>query len=86
MPPRPGSVIAAHNGSQTTVAVVDGSGCQLDHPDIAANIVHPYDAAQDDSVPAPENAYANHSTSCSGIVAAVTNNGVGRSLRRGRLA
>lgn len=66
-------------GSANVVIAVIDSGADLDHPDLAANILYrgtdDWDFADPgDSV--PEDTYG-HGTSCSGIVAAVTNNGAG---------
>ncbi|QHT70247.1 S8 family serine peptidase [Rhodocytophaga rosea] len=60
-----------------TVAVIDGHGYELSHPDMAGKIVNPYDAVNNDNIPAPENAYANHGTPCAGLIAATTNNTTG---------
>ncbi|MEJ1931525.1 S8 family serine peptidase [Nostoc sp. NIES-2111] len=67
----------ALNGSQATVAVIDGNGYDMSHPDLAGNIVSAYDAVNQDNDPSPENSSANHGTPCAGLIAAVTNNSVG---------
>ncbi|MBD0254803.1 MAG: S8 family serine peptidase [Cytophagales bacterium] len=59
------------------VAVIDGNGYDLSHPDIAAKTVAPYDAVNDDNDPSPENMDANHGTPCMGLIAGATNNGAG---------
>ncbi len=66
-------------GSANVIIAVIDSGADLDHPDLAANILlrlgEDWDFADPaDSVPEDTN---GHGTSCSGIVAAVTNNGQG---------
>jgi subtilisin family serine protease len=66
-------------GSAGVVIAVIDSGADLDHPDLAANILfrgsEDWDFADPgDSVPEDT---AGHGTSCAGIVAAVTNNGQG---------
>jgi len=66
-------------GSANVVVAVIDTGADLDHPDLAGNILargtEDWDFADpSDSVPEDSN---GHGTSCSGIVAAVTNNGQG---------
>ncbi len=60
-----------------TVAVVD-DGCDLTHPDLAPHMLQGYDALDDDMDPSflPATAGNNHGTSCAGLVAAATDNGV----------
>lgn len=66
------------NGSSTVVvAVLDGSGYDMNHPDLQSKFIDPYDAVNDDSVPEPENEFANHGTPCAGLIGAATNNGLG---------
>lgn len=56
------------------VAVVD-QGIQLDHPDLAANILDAgYDAETRSS---PSICYGSHGTNCAGIIGAISNNGIG---------
>ncbi len=56
------------------VAVVD-EGIQLDHPDLAANILGVgYDAETRSS---PSVCYGPHGTNCAGIIGAISNNGIG---------
>ncbi|HEX8528672.1 MAG TPA: malectin domain-containing carbohydrate-binding protein, partial [Cytophagales bacterium] len=59
------------------VAILDGNGFDLSHPELAAKTVAPYDAANDDNDPSPENSDANHGTPCVGLIAGATNNGTG---------
>ena len=75
--PEAWDILAAANAPVMTVAVIDGNGFQLNHPDLAGNITRPYDAVNDDSIPDPENQYSNHGTPCAGLVAALTNNSLG---------
>lgn len=63
------------SGAGVTVAVID-EGVDLVHPDLAANLVAGYDATGGGSAGGPTNNDA-HGTSCSGIIAAVTNNSKG---------
>ena len=62
----------------TTVTVID-TGCELTHPDLAANMLPGRDVVDgdDDPSPHPTEQGAEHGTACSGIIAAVGNNGVG---------
>lgn len=64
--------------AETVIAVVD-NGCELDHPDLAANMLPGRDVYDGDDDPSyvsrsPGN---NHGTSCAGIVAAVGDNAIG---------
>lgn len=63
--------------SSVVVAVIDGHGYELNHPDMIGKFVSPYDAVNDDNNPAPENQYANHGMPCAGLVGANTNNSTG---------
>ena len=63
------------NGS-VTVAIID-DGFDLDHPDLAANFVAGYDAANDDSNPAADSAAQGHGTLVAGALGAIGNNGIG---------
>ena len=63
--------------SSTVVAVIDGHGFQLDHPELVGKVVTPYDAANDNDNPMPENSSAHHGTPCAGLVGASTNNSTG---------
>lgn len=60
-----------------TVAVVD-DGCDLTHPDLMPHMLPGYDALDDDPDPSylPGTAGNNHGTSCAGLVAAATDNGI----------
>ena len=55
------------------IAVID-SGVQLNHPDLAANLVPGFDFVNGDSDPSDDN---GHGTHCAGIAAAIGNNGIG---------
>ncbi|MDQ3292774.1 MAG: GEVED domain-containing protein, partial [Bacteroidota bacterium] len=63
--------------SSAVVAVMDGHGYDVAHPDLAEKIVNPYNAVNDNNSPLPENEFANHGTPCAGIIAASTNNRTG---------
>lgn len=60
-----------------TVAVVD-DGCDLTHPDLSPHMLQGYDALDDDMDPSylPSTTGNNHGTSCAGLVAAATDNGI----------
>jgi len=60
------------------IGVVD-NGCELDHPDLVANMLPGRDVydEDDDASHIPRTAGNNHGTSCAGIIAAEGDNGVG---------
>ncbi len=58
------------------VAIID-DGCEKDHPDLQANYITGYDYVDNDNDPTPPTTADNHGTHCSGLAAAVANNGVG---------
>ncbi|WEK19818.1 MAG: S8 family serine peptidase [Candidatus Pedobacter colombiensis] len=64
-------------GQNIKVAILD-EGVDLNHPDLAANLLTGFDATGNGSNGAP-NAGSNdaHGTACAGIVAAVANNNIG---------
>lgn len=66
------------DASPVTVAIFDG-GVDMNHSDLAANIVSPFDAVtnqpSDGSLVHPS--WDSHGTKCAGVIAAVTGNGVG---------
>ena len=62
--------------SAVTVALCD-EGTDVDHEDLAPNLVSQYDAVFDDSDVRPTLASEDHGTACSGLCAARTNNGIG---------
>ncbi|WP_437875365.1 S8 family peptidase [Sorangium sp. So ce513] len=64
--------------ASTSIVVVD-TGCDLDHPDLAAKMDPGRDVIDDDDDPSykPGEAGANHGTACAGLVAADTDNGIG---------
>lgn len=62
-------------GNNIKVAIVD-EGVDLNHPDLAANLLPGYDATGNNSYGAPSNNDA-HGTACAGIVAAIANNNIG---------
>ena len=59
------------------VAVIDGDGVDLAHPELQGKIFAAYDAVSDDSIPELENQYNRHNTPCVGLIAAATNNASG---------
>jgi thermitase len=65
-------------GTGQTVAILD-TGADLDHPDLAANLLPGYDFVDVDAIPALDPGFPNqgHGTHVNGIANAVTNNGVG---------
>ena len=62
--------------SGVTVAVCD-EGIDVDHEDLAPNLVSQYDAVFDDGDVRPTLTSEDHGTACSGLAAARTNNGIG---------
>ncbi|WP_437776780.1 S8 family peptidase [Sorangium sp. So ce1097] len=64
--------------ASTSIVVVD-TGCDLDHPDLAAKMDPGRDVIDGDDDPSykPGEAGVNHGTACAGLVAADTDNGVG---------
>ena len=63
----------AHTGAPVVVAVLD-TGVDLDHPDLAPNLVPGYDAVAEDTVPMDDE---GHGTEVAGVVGAATDNGIG---------
>lgn len=63
----------ANTGSNVVVAVLD-TGVDLDHPDLAPNLVPGYNAVNPAASPQDDN---GHGTQVAGIIGAATNNGVG---------
>ncbi|MDX2302200.1 MAG: fibronectin type III domain-containing protein [Microscillaceae bacterium] len=69
---------AIHPGdSQVVVAVIDLHGYDLKHEDLSNNIISPYNAAFNNTHPAPQNQYARHGTPCAGLITASTHNNLG---------
>ena len=68
-------------GSSSIVVAIIDEGVDVDHPDLAANMVAGFDAVTADptpeGVPGNANQGDGHGTCCAGIVAAVGNNGIG---------
>ncbi|MEE2889405.1 MAG: S8 family serine peptidase, partial [Planctomycetota bacterium] len=68
-------------GSSSIVVAVIDEGVDVDHPDLAANMVTGHDAVTADptpgGVPGNANSTDGHGTCCAGIIAAVGNNGIG---------
>ncbi|APH59964.1 S8 family serine peptidase [Granulibacter bethesdensis] len=67
-----------YTGKGIRIGVID-QGVQLDHPDLQANIDPnaTWDAALDKPGGGPDNSSEIHGTAVAGIIAAVTNNGIG---------
>ena len=59
------------------VAIIDGHGFDVTHPDLAANIVDTYNAVNQTTIVTPGNIYEKHATACAGIPGAVYNNALG---------
>jgi subtilisin family serine protease len=58
------------------IAVID-TGTELDHPDLASNLLPGFDASGNNSEGAPVLFNENHGTACSGIIGAIKDNGIG---------
>ena len=76
-----GAWLTTRGSSDVIVAVMD-SGCELGHPDLAANSVQGLDVLEDDNDPSAETYLFglfsdNHGTSVAGVAAGMGNNGVG---------
>lgn len=56
-------------GKGATIAVID-DGVDVDHPEFAGRIVHPYDATENNDNPRPKSQDDNHGTSCAGMACA----------------
>jgi serine protease len=61
-------------GSQDIIVAVVDNAIQVNHIDLAGNMVAGYDVSDNDADPSPPNALFSHGTHVSGIVAAVNNN------------
>jgi len=61
--------------AKVKVAVLEGGGFDYNHPD--ARVSQPFDAANNDFDPAPQNANDNHGTAVMGCVAANSDNTIG---------
>ncbi len=60
---------ATTKGKGITIAVID-DGIDLDHPEFAGRIVHPFDATMNINDPRPKVADDNHGTACAGMACA----------------
>jgi subtilisin family serine protease len=58
------------------IAVID-NGTDLNHPDLANNLLPGFDASGNFSEGAPVYSFENHGTACSGIIGAIKDNGIG---------
>lgn len=56
-------------GKGVTIAVID-DGVDIDHPEFAGRIVHPFDATLNSNDPRPKTKDDNHGTSCAGMACA----------------
>lgn len=56
-------------GKGVTIAVID-DGVDIDHPEFAGRIVHPYDATENNANPRPKSKDDNHGTACAGMACA----------------
>lgn len=63
-------------GVDIPVAVVDDA-VQINHPDIAANVVPGWDVVDNDNDPSPSSTDYSHGTHVAGIIGAVSDNGIG---------
>jgi subtilisin family serine protease len=63
-------------GKQSIVIAILDVGVETTHPDLKDHIVSPYDAVDKDNDQRPQK-NAAHGTECSGIAAAIANNGLG---------
>lgn len=60
---------AFSKGKGITIAIID-DGIDIDHPEFAGRIVHPYDATLDSNDPRPKFPDDNHGTACAGLACA----------------
>ncbi len=60
---------ATTRGKGVTIAVID-DGVEIDHPEFAGRIVHPFDATTNDQDPRPKDKGDNHGTACAGMACA----------------
>ncbi|MEZ4967601.1 MAG: S8 family serine peptidase [Saprospiraceae bacterium] len=56
-------------GKGVTIAVVD-DGVDIDHPEFAGRVVHPFDATLNSNDPRPKTKDDNHGTACAGMACA----------------
>lgn len=56
-------------GKASPIAVID-DGVEIDHPEFAGRIVHPFDATTNDQDPRPKDKGDNHGTACAGMARA----------------
>jgi subtilisin family serine protease len=56
-------------GKGITIAVID-DGVDLDHPEFAGRIIHPFDATENSDNPRPKSPDDSHGTSCAGVACA----------------
>lgn len=56
-------------GKNVTVAVID-DGVDIDHPEFAGRVVHPFDSTENNNNPRPKDTDDNHGTACAGMACA----------------
>jgi subtilisin family serine protease len=56
-------------GKGITIAVID-DGIEIDHPEFAKRVVHPFDATANNNDPRPKDAADKHGTPCAGMACA----------------
>lgn len=56
-------------GAGVTIAVID-DGVDINHPEFAGRIVHPYDATENNEDPRPKDPEDSHGTACAGMACA----------------
>ena len=61
-------------GKGVTIAVID-DGVDIDHPEFASRVVHPFDATENNNDPHPKSRDDNHGTACAGMACASGLNG-----------
>lgn len=67
-------------GSSSIVIAIMDTGIDYDHPDLAAHYIGGWDAAMNDTNPDDNegvSGVSGHGTSCAGVAAGITNNGIG---------
>lgn len=60
---------ARTKGKGVTIAIID-DGVEIDHPEFAGRVVHPFDATLNSNDPRPKTADDKHGTACAGMACA----------------
>lgn len=60
---------AVSKGKGITIAIID-DGVDVDHPEFAGRVVHPFDATLNNNNPKPKMSDDNHGTACAGMACA----------------